>query len=227
MYNMRPLSYLGLMTFYRYLRAMQAVTRVLAPHLSDHVDRHPPEIERDEGDANNIVPASSSPVDGNTIDDSNKTGLSAAAVVHDAQGVAGQQESRQASSTSSLSTKKKDDEVTRKRSAGTAEGPPLEEPSSCLRDRDGQEWWGAAKTSLVDFVAKYMELSLVQVGPRLTNAVLVSVAEGGGGVAAGAGSSQGAVAGVVGLGGAGGGGGGGGREGKGMGTGSSHDAQAR
>ncbi|CAN0540196.1 unnamed protein product, partial [Ectocarpus sp. 12 AP-2014] len=53
--------------------------------------------------------------------------------------------------------------------------------SSLLRDRDGQEWWAAARPHLFGFVAKYLELSLVSVGPRLTNAVLVSVATGGGG----------------------------------------------
>lgn len=51
-------------------------------------------------------------------------------------------------------------------------------PSSMLRDRDGQEWWEAARPRLYGFVAKYLELSLVSVGPRLTNAVLMSVAKG-------------------------------------------------
>lgn len=63
-----------------------------------------------------------------------------------------------------------------------------ESPSSRLRDRDGQEWWAAARPRLFDFVAKYLELSLVSVGPRLTNAVLVGIAKelGGGGAAAAA-----------------------------------------
>lgn len=63
-----------------------------------------------------------------------------------------------------------------------------ESPSSGLRDRDGQEWWAAARPRFFDLVAKYLELSLVGVGPRLTNAVLVGVAKevGGGGAAAAA-----------------------------------------
>lgn len=56
--------------------------------------------------------------------------------------------------------------------------PSLVLPSSMLRDRDGQEWWEAARPRLYGFVAKYLELSLVSVGPRLTNAVLMSVAKG-------------------------------------------------
>lgn len=47
-----------------------------------------------------------------------------------------------------------------------------------LRDREGQDWLRAARPHLFEFVAKYIELSLVTVGSRLTNAVLLSVAEG-------------------------------------------------
>ncbi|CAN0036544.1 unnamed protein product, partial [Choristocarpus tenellus] len=44
--------------------------------------------------------------------------------------------------------------------------------------RDSQEWPGIALPCLFEFVSKYLERSLVQVGDRLTNAVLKSVAEG-------------------------------------------------
>lgn len=72
---------------------------------------------------------------------------------------------------------------------------PARSPSSRLRDRDGQEWWAAARPCLFGFVAKYLELSLVRVGPRLTNAVLVSVARGAsGGAAAAAAAAEVAVA---------------------------------
>lgn len=214
----------------------QAVTRVLAPYLSDHVHQTPPRLalagQGNENNTNTITNNANSD-DGNSkntkdrrstgsvseTEDGDKkgdavAGLSAAAFVHDTRGMLPSPSGEQG------------EERRQERSAEAAEtGEPTEraEPSSHLRDRHGQEWWGAAKDSLVNFVAKYMELSLVQVGPRLTNAVLVSVASGGVGnldaVASGdAGLSGGAARLTDGSGGGVHGGGG---------VGSAHDTQAR
>lgn len=150
---------------------------MLAPHLSGQADRA---MEA-------MMMATDSPYPGGGGGESpqDHVGLSAGAFVHSPRG--------------GLSLAK--DDGLRKGASGNADGGGggggeddrsgaawHESPSSRLRDRDGQEWWAAARPRLFDFVAKYLELSLVSVGPRLTNAVLVGVAKevGGGGAAAAA-----------------------------------------
>lgn len=183
----------------------------MAPHLSDHIHRETFEDESDViGD----------PEDSGTVtgDGSSSTpGLSAAAFVHYTHGSAQQSRTRPTTTTTtSTTTASTTDGITanaarlslsRDRSQKESGGRSAER-SSGLRDRDGQEWWGAARPHLFSFVAKYLELSLVSVGPRLTSAVLISVTE-----------SARAMGAIVGLGvGAVGGGG--------MAS-TSHDAQAR
>ena len=155
---------------------VQAVTSVLAPNLSGQADRA---MEA-------MMMATELPFlgsgEGNLPQDHG--GLSAGAFVHSPQG--------------SLSSGTGDGLRNGTNGSGGGGGGGGEDdrsgaawhesPSSRLRDRDGQEWWAAARPRLFDFVAKYLELSLVRVGPRLTNAVLVGVAKevGGGGAAAAA-----------------------------------------
>lgn len=142
-------------------RPLQAVTSVLAPHLSDRAEHTTAALD------------DATPDPDGGIQDSDDVGLSASAFVNGPQGT-------QPAATSNA------DDVRRSARLPTIDGDvqggdALKEQlvSSCLRDRDGQEWWAAARPALFDFVAKYLELSLVTVGPRLTNAVLVSVARGG------------------------------------------------
>ncbi|CAM9825388.1 unnamed protein product [Ectocarpus sp. 13 AM-2016] len=136
---------------------VEAVTSVLAPHLSDQAE------QLEAASSSSGAPSSEGP------GSNNGGGLSAAAFVHGAQ--------PQPPEKATVAAKK--DEEGDGDDGLTAEA--AEQRSSLLRDRDGQEWWAAARPHLFGFVAKYLELSLVSVGPRLTNAVLVSVATGSGG----------------------------------------------
>lgn len=152
---------------------VQAVTSVLAPNLSGQADR--------AMEAMMMATGSPFPGSGGGNSPQDDVGLSAGAFVHSPRG--------------GLSSGTKDGlrDGTNGNGGGGGEDDRSgaawhESPSSRLRDRDGQEWWAAARPRLFDFVAKYLELSLVSVGPRLTNAVLVGVAKevGGGGAAAAA-----------------------------------------
>ncbi|CAN0191491.1 unnamed protein product, partial [Ectocarpus sp. 12 AP-2014] len=140
---------------------VEAVTSVLAPHLSDQAE------QLEAASSSSGAPSSEGP------GSSNGGGLSAAAFVHGAQ----------PPEKATVAAKK--DEEGYGDDGLTAEAAAQQ--SSLLRDRDGQEWWAAARPHLFGFVAKYLELSLVSVGPRLTNAVLVSVATGSGGGGGGGG----------------------------------------
>lgn len=133
---------------------VEAVTSVLAPHLSEQAEQLEEASRSSSGAPSSEGPGSK-----------NSGGLSAAAFVHGAQ-------PENATSAKKAEEGHGDDSL-------TVEAAVTE--SSLLRDRDGQEWWSAARPHLFGFVAKYLELSLVSVGPRLTNAVLVSVATGSGG----------------------------------------------
>ncbi|CAN0427967.1 unnamed protein product, partial [Ectocarpus fasciculatus] len=150
---------------------VEAVTSVLAPHLSDQAEQ----LEAASSISGSGGPSSEGP------DSKNVGGLSAAAFVHGAQ----------PEKATSVAAKKEEeeegygDDSLAAQAEAEAEAEATE--SSLLRDRDGQEWWAAARPHLFGFVAKYLELSLVSVGPRLTNAVLVSVATGSGGGGGGGG----------------------------------------
>lgn len=136
------------------------MTLVLAPHLSDQAEQTPETIPA-SGDATTHDRGSLNNEGFDKGGQGQEGGLSAASFVHGPEGV-------------SVARKRKQEQQ-----------PQEDGPSSLLRDRDGQEWWSAARPHLFAFVAKYLELSLVRVGPRLTNAVLVSVASGGQGGADG------------------------------------------
>eukprot|EP00903_Cladosiphon_okamuranus_P007783 g7532.t1 len=133
---------------------VEAVTSVLAPHLSARA-------EQLEDEASAPAPGAAASDEGSTEDGGR--GLSASAFVHGGQPAA-------AAATGT--------EINGDEEATPTAGAGEETPSSLLRDRDGQEWWAAARPHLFGFVAKYLELSLVSVGPRLTNAVLVNAATG-------------------------------------------------
>eukprot|EP00752_Nemacystus_decipiens_P007971 g7124.t1 len=156
---------------------VEAVTSVLAPHLSARAE------QLDEASSASAAAVATASDDGSAEDGGG--GLSASAFVH------GTQPPSPPPSAAAESTEEHngDDKAFPTAAAAAAEAA-AESPSSLLRDRDGQEWWAAARPHLFGFVAKYLELSLVSVGPRLTNAVLVSAATGansggGGGAEAG------------------------------------------
>lgn len=172
---------------------LQAVAFVLAPYLFEQtaaaaggdVDskNHPSNV--------NDVKNSSISYKAEKNDGDNAVGLSANAFVH---GSAGSPDGPKGATTTTATATattpiakgktNSDDAVSSTSAAATSnENMPTTEEhmSSLLRDRDGQEWWEAARPHLFDFVAKYLEMSLVSLGTRLTNAVLVSVAKEGGG----------------------------------------------
>ena len=150
----------------------QSVTSVLAPHLSERAEREtqppqPPPGGEASPDASNSQDIDSAP------GGRGGGGVSAAAFVRGPRGG----EEPAVSLAPYGGDRAGDGDADGGDGTTTTLSPP---PPSCsgLRDRDGQEWWEAARPRLFGFVAKYLELSLVSVGPRLTNAVLVSVAKG-------------------------------------------------
>ncbi|CAM9755223.1 unnamed protein product, partial [Scytosiphon promiscuus] len=168
---------------------IEAVTSVLAPHLSEQAEQLAAAAATAAAAAATATAAAEKRAasgSGGEREGGGGSGLSASAFVH-----GGGQPAEAAAH-----AEEQNDSGGGKLSATAAAAAAIEEaPSSLLRDRDGQEWWAAARPHLFDFVAKYLELSLVSVGPRLTNAVLVSVAatRAGGGGGAGDGGSDSAV----------------------------------
>ena len=156
---------------------VEAVTAVLAPHLSARAEQ----LEEAASAAAAAAAAAAAGDDGSAEDAGGGGGLSASAFVHGSQPAAAA-----AAATMGTEEPNGDDKptttatatATATAAAAAAAAAAAESPSSLLRDRDGQEWWAAARPHLFGFVAKYLELSLVSVGPRLTNAVLVNAATG-------------------------------------------------